>query len=83
MEVIASGSLIGYDREPAFIQGLAAVGLPPHELISASAPIVTLRRLRRCAPDLAWASVKSRSPCAIQNFARCFQPLPLALTPGW
>ena len=28
MEVIASGSLIGYDREPAFIQGLAAVGLP-------------------------------------------------------
>ena len=27
-EVIASGSLIGYDREPAFIQGLAAVGLP-------------------------------------------------------
>lgn len=27
-EVIASGSLIGYDREPAFIQGLAAVGFP-------------------------------------------------------
>ena len=82
-EIIASGSLIGYDREPALVRGWQPPVSRPRHRISASAPTVTWPSSRRCGRVLELASAKSRSPPATRSFDRFFPTLPSGWRLGW